>query len=760
MRLVLLLCSLLIANPLDSIKIQSIGSLVNNTDVAYVISEDMISRSNAHNLSELLDLYVPSFVKQYNKWNGQVWGMNSVISDQNDKVLVLINGVRLNYFSLYGFHSELELNMLGDVTRIEILKGGGILYGTSAMAGVINIVTKQDTYFGGSLDFQSRTIEAGSVVEKDGTSVAVSVGSYSNSGLPRNSVLLFGRFEQPSVSGNIKHYDTYTAGRLGLGNSSYASVTLQNKKATTYFRYSETNNSLASYWLINPWISIKGGYWGNDSVIYGGKVYTKSQDTLNINNNKQINWGGTNFLVKKTLLGKYTYSGLLNPYVEYVLNSSYMTSLIRKELFDPDQIEAVHEIQSTWGESQFTNSAILRLDAGKVKTAFGIEQSILNQGDDFSDLNFEVDATTNWEQDTRHKAVTPLTYYNTALFTETQCSLDGYTVLAGIRLDNHTRGMILSPRAIVQSKHWHLSSQFNNNFAYSTAYDPIVYDSLGKPRFEAPYAEMDSNGVNSYGAKVKVILPVNLTELHSLKPEKSLYSEIGTSFYKTNVSVGINYLKDLFGYDNALQRVNNVGGYTALLMEVSDESKLGRLTINSSASYTSILNMDAALVRKVPIYKAKLADSVLVSGKMQPYYVPIATDSFELVKVETMRDRISHDGYSFNDIPLLMWKQNLAYENKIGAYLNYQVWYGLFNRLDQLKQYEVEDKYKLYYPILKASSGISYTTKYGKITLGIDNWAGWLSERNKFRWQQQIVPSQMEYYSVDIPTYFIQFRSK
>jgi len=69
---------------------------------------------------------------------------NQLRGSTNDQVLVLLDGVRLNTAQGGGF----DLGMLASapVERIEVLRGGAsALYGTNAVGGVINIVTRRPT---------------------------------------------------------------------------------------------------------------------------------------------------------------------------------------------------------------------------------------------------------------------------------------------------------------------------------------------------------------------------------------------------------------------------------------------------------------------------------------------------------------------------------------------------------------------------------------------------------------------------------------
>ncbi len=81
-------------------------------------------------------------------------------TDYNNRLLILLNGHRMNenLFDSAYIGTTLGLN-LASVERIEIVRGpGSALYGSSAMFGVINIITKK----GSRLDGWSGSLEGGS----------------------------------------------------------------------------------------------------------------------------------------------------------------------------------------------------------------------------------------------------------------------------------------------------------------------------------------------------------------------------------------------------------------------------------------------------------------------------------------------------------------------------------------------------------------------------------------------------------------------
>ncbi|HSN17997.1 MAG TPA: TonB-dependent receptor [Gammaproteobacteria bacterium] len=109
----------------------------------YVITSDDIRRSGARTLPEALRLAPNLEVGQAtaDSWAISARGSNETYSD---KLLVLIDG-RIVYSPIFsGTFWEVQNVMLEDVDHIEVISGpGGTLWGTNAVNGVINIITKK-----------------------------------------------------------------------------------------------------------------------------------------------------------------------------------------------------------------------------------------------------------------------------------------------------------------------------------------------------------------------------------------------------------------------------------------------------------------------------------------------------------------------------------------------------------------------------------------------------------------------------------------
>jgi iron complex outermembrane receptor protein len=127
----------------------------------YVITSEDIRRSGATTLAEALRLAPNLEVARVNSqtYNISSRGFNSV--NASNKLLVLIDGrtVYTPFFSSVFWDQQTV--MLADIDRIEVISGpGGTLWGSNAMNGVINVITKSsaDTQ-GGLLDAKVGSFE-------------------------------------------------------------------------------------------------------------------------------------------------------------------------------------------------------------------------------------------------------------------------------------------------------------------------------------------------------------------------------------------------------------------------------------------------------------------------------------------------------------------------------------------------------------------------------------------------------------------------
>src|SRR6185437_3794424 len=132
---------------LSQVEITSVSKrpepLGNAAAAVYVITNDDILRSGVTSLAEALRLAPNLEVARVDAqtYNISARGMNSV--NASNKLLVLVDGRSIYTPFFTSVFWDQQTVMLDDIERIEVISGpGGTLYGSNAVNGVINIITK------------------------------------------------------------------------------------------------------------------------------------------------------------------------------------------------------------------------------------------------------------------------------------------------------------------------------------------------------------------------------------------------------------------------------------------------------------------------------------------------------------------------------------------------------------------------------------------------------------------------------------------
>lgn len=119
-----------------------------------VISKEMLKNAGLRTVGEALVMYVPGYTYSQDR-NEQLFSTRGIYATAQQKVLILINGHRLNSRSYLTSTPDYGI-ALHNVERIEVLRGpGSSLYGNVALSGVVNIITKKGK------DVHSNMVEVG-----------------------------------------------------------------------------------------------------------------------------------------------------------------------------------------------------------------------------------------------------------------------------------------------------------------------------------------------------------------------------------------------------------------------------------------------------------------------------------------------------------------------------------------------------------------------------------------------------------------------
>lgn len=106
------------------------------------ITREDIELTPARNLYDLIETYVPGATWLTFEEGAQL-GIRGIVANRNNKFLLMVNGRVMNNKAHFGALSELEQWDTSDIEKVEVIRGpGSVTYGSGAIGGTINIVTK------------------------------------------------------------------------------------------------------------------------------------------------------------------------------------------------------------------------------------------------------------------------------------------------------------------------------------------------------------------------------------------------------------------------------------------------------------------------------------------------------------------------------------------------------------------------------------------------------------------------------------------
>ena len=132
------------------------GTLRTTPHGVSVISAADIARSNATSVGDLLSRQANLNLQSYfGNDKGATIDIRGMGTTAASNVLILVDGVRLNENDLSG--ADLSTIPMSQIERVEIVRGGGaVRYGSGAVGGVVNIITKSGAPGSTNLDLLAR----------------------------------------------------------------------------------------------------------------------------------------------------------------------------------------------------------------------------------------------------------------------------------------------------------------------------------------------------------------------------------------------------------------------------------------------------------------------------------------------------------------------------------------------------------------------------------------------------------------------------
>lgn len=261
------------------------------------ITDKEISNKNGESLAEILQIAGGIFIKSYG--NSSSLSTVSLNGLGAEHTLVLLNGFKLN--SAQNAQADLSLISKNNIERIEILNNGASsIYGSEAIGGVINIITKSN---------HSKEL---------GIGVTAGYGSYNSGLLSLNLSKSFSRFSfnmdyvKEKSENNFKYFfndgiNKILKERLNSGFSSSDYVFNASMKTG---KYSEIN--------------FYTGYKISDRNIPGQETGSEPSDAIQKDNNlNSIVSFRHRFSAKFLAITKFNYQNNLSEYTNSTVTKSY-----------------------------------------------------------------------------------------------------------------------------------------------------------------------------------------------------------------------------------------------------------------------------------------------------------------------------------------------------------------------------------------------------------------------------------------------------
>ena len=773
MRYLLLLVAMLSAEPsLPLSKIisenVSIGgmsakTLGNSPNVVYITQED-IRLSGAQNLSELLEIYVPSFEYSYNRWNGVIWGMSGSMPDQNDKIAVFYNGIPANQMSNLGYKLEASsLAALETILRIEVYIGPiGQIYGPGAVAGAINIITKpyreyQSTFSAKSTMLNNgstgRSLSGGFANKIEGFRVYSYVSAAESPGNGNGSTRMLGRSELIPYNvgkfGKLPEGGTPTSGSFGKSPLDLSLGTdAESNRAQMGFRVTRSSEDLSAFYMANPW----GGRSDTASVMYGGKLYSRK------GTEPYLLWSNRVEMISTGLLAYAMYERPLG--IPVTIGGSVVSLDTRMQNDANDNYSRGNgDLLKNYGETQYRAYILSHYRIGERDYNMNVSMLHNDIGRSLWGTNIVGDATTNWIPDSRLQGIPVMDLNNIGITMNTSGPLiKSIQYEFGFRIDQynilteplHSDNLAITYRndESAISVGTNLSSKTPSAEAYGIVRDTSGLDFRRRARYSLP---IDSTS--------QILYPVTQSMRDSLTAEysRSFYLNYQSLFGGYLVRTGVTYTdyKNMLGWDPLQKIVRNAYSYQAASLSGSVQYKSGCINSGGSMVWQFPLHVNREdIVTKVPKYRP--AQVGLDASTGLPVYIPVdQNEDTTLVFDNPSVMTISQDGKNYTNVHPVIGKMwfGITYAD-FNFMVNARVFSAMLGR-----QYGIDagDIWVFSTPQIKLNSSLTWNYGNWSTSLSAYNILGGF-DANAIRFQQSVAEQQQDVYLVDRPAIAITVR--
>jgi outer membrane receptor protein involved in Fe transport len=635
-----------------------------------LITQDQVALSGARDISELLEIYVPGFQNMVNRWTGTIWGMRGVASDINNKFIFMINGNKLNLQSRDGALTDLALGSLGDVQRVEVLRGpSGIVYGSGAIAGVVNIVTRTTSDNTMELSSQVGAYKPGQTFQQHQAQVFFPMGEaeiamnygYRQSDGIGSEGRLYGmpNWPYPQWADVYPKQPLPTAGSAGeLPGNQVGSVNIAWGDFNLYTRWSHQVQYSSGWFLQDPFPEIESDVEEDFADVAPDRFGPYASFWA-----QTESWGENSRAYQvDNLLSAATYDWELpsGDVLKLKASADFASDLVRHEVLPGFENSSVPPITEEFGERRVeAQAAYMFNQVDELQLALGTNFRWDHIGNSMRGIN------QSGGEDSPKKVESEVDYYTPALFFEgLYDATDWLSVHGGLRYDRHNRtdgffspkaSLILTPHPDHVVKLFYQGSA-NNGTADVYEYNQYTFLSDGTPantwRFEDPSTEPNAN--------TQPLPPVSQAELHSLKPEESHSYELSMLNYflderlELEASVSYNQIKNIFMWSQELFRTINTGDYSFVNVDLVANWHGEKVDAGLSHTFLSIVDYSKSdRIMEVPHFDTDGSLDSLPwyenSGTADaPNWVPVATPGvMDTLRFNGVANQITVDGKNF-----------------------------------------------------------------------------------------------------------------